>query len=63
MLALFIISEAAHRAMFENRQVIQSVDIIYALQHLGFDDLYASLSLYMNSMNARDITTAYVKKS
>ena len=59
---VFVISEAAYRAKFENRQIIQSVDIIYALQHLGFDDFSTALTLYMNSMNARDITYTYVKK-
>ena len=62
-LFVFVISEAVYRAKFENRQIIQSVDIIYALQHLGFDDHSTALTLYMNSMNTRDITYTYVKKS
>ena len=60
---VFVISEAAYRAKFENRQIIHSVDIIYALQHLGFDDHSTALTLYMSSMNTRDINYTYVKKS
>ena len=43
---LFVTSEACERAKAEKRGTIQDVDILGALQNLGFDSYHHEINLY-----------------
>lgn len=56
----FITSEASDRCLAEKRKTLNGEDILYAMEHLGFDNYIEPLRIFLQKYKQLNSTTAHI---